>query len=77
MPRMLGRYQAPGCCPGTRAGRDPGPDCSGGGSMGARAAKRKEARLMDPEISEELAQEIPPSRLTRGRTIRLRYVAER
>ena len=26
--RMLGRYQVPGCCPGTKAGRDPGPDHS-------------------------------------------------
>lgn len=44
MARMLGRRQVPGCCPGTRAGMPPGPDCSGGGSMGTRAAKRAEQR---------------------------------
>lgn len=53
MPRLLGRYQVPGCCPGTRAGRDPGPDCSGGGSMGARAAKRIEQRDTDREMAED------------------------
>ena len=52
--RMLSRHQVPGCCPGTKAGRDPGPDCSGGGSMGARAAKRVERRQVDAEIAEEL-----------------------
>lgn len=48
---MLGRHQVPGCCPGTKAGRGPGLDCSGGGSMGARAAKRAEQREMDAEIA--------------------------
>lgn len=52
MARMLGRYQVPGCCPGTRAGRDPGPDCSGGGSMGTRAAKRVERRELEREFAE-------------------------
>lgn len=56
MARMLGRYQVPGCCPGTRAGRDPGPDCSGGGSMTARYAKRIEARELEREIAEAAAE---------------------
>ena len=51
MARMLGRWQVPGCCPGTRAGREPGPDCSGGGSMGARAAKRIEQRAVAREAA--------------------------
>lgn len=55
MTRMLGRYQVPGCCPGTRAGRDPGLDCAGGGPMGARAARRMEARWVAAEVDAELA----------------------
>jgi hypothetical protein len=51
--RLLGRRQVPGCCPGTRAGGKPGPDCSGGGSMGTRAAKRAEARLVEAQIAQE------------------------
>ena len=54
MGRLLGRYQTPGCCPGTRAGLDPGPDCSGGGSLGTRRAKRLEARELAAEIDGEL-----------------------
>jgi hypothetical protein len=49
--RMLGRYQRPGCCPGTRDGRGPGPDCSGGGPEGTRAAKRAEARMVEAELA--------------------------
>ena len=59
MARMLGRYQVPGCCPGTRAGRDPGPDCSGGGSMTARYAKRIERRWLDAEMAEHLRADVP------------------
>jgi len=51
--RMLGRYQVPGCCPGTRAGRTPGPDCAAGGPMDARRAKRIEQRQAAREITEE------------------------
>lgn len=48
MPRMLGRFQTPGCCPGARAGwrrtrRMYGPDCSGAGSD-TRWRKRREQR---------------------------------
>lgn len=41
--RMLGRFESPGCCPGTRAGRRPGPDCSGG-ERSTRWRKRVETR---------------------------------
>jgi len=54
MARMLGRYQVPGCCPGTRAGLNPGPDCSGGGTMTARGAKRIEARQVADDIEDQL-----------------------
>ena len=54
MTRMLGRYQVPGCCPGTRAGYGPGPDCAGGGPMETRRAKRIEARQVADEIAGEL-----------------------
>jgi hypothetical protein len=53
MARMLGRYQVPGCCPGTRAGL-PGVDCDGGHPIGARAAKRLEGRDTAREITREL-----------------------
>lgn len=49
--RMLGSYRVPGCCPGTRAGRQPGADCSGGGPLGTRKAKRIEARQVADEIA--------------------------
>ena len=52
MARMLGRYLTPGCCPGTRDGRRPGPDCSGGAPMGTRAAKRAEARTRLRELAD-------------------------
>lgn len=55
MASMLGRRQVPGCCPGTRAGCDPGPDCSGGGSTGARAAKRAEQQFVAAEAWRETA----------------------
>jgi len=54
MARMLGRHQVPGCCPGTRAGLPPGPDCSGGGTMAARHAKRIEARDAARDVEEQL-----------------------
>ena len=57
MARLLGRYQVPGCCPGTRAGRRPGLDCSGGGPMGARHAKRVEARRFAAELMPEADSE--------------------
>ena len=53
MARMLGRWQVPGCCPGTRKGLPPGPDCSGGGSMTARYARRMEARWLAAELAPE------------------------
>lgn len=47
MARMLGRYETPGCCPGTRAGwrrrRMSGQDCSGADTS-TRRRKRVEAR---------------------------------
>ena len=46
---MLGRFASPGCCPGTRAGRPPGPDCSGG-ERDTRKAKRRERREVEREI---------------------------
>lgn len=55
MARLLGRFQVPGCCPGTRAGWQPGPDCSGGGSMGRRAAKRQEVRELARDLRDDLA----------------------
>lgn len=51
MARMLGRTPVPGCCAGTRAGRPPGPDCWGGGTMPARDARRIE----DRELAREFA----------------------
>lgn len=56
MVRMLGRWRVPGCCPGTRDGRPPGPDCPGGGSAGTRAAKRAEQREARQEALSELAE---------------------
>jgi hypothetical protein len=55
--RLLGRYQIPGCCPGTRKGLPPGPDCSGGGSGGARQAKRREQRALAASVADDLAPE--------------------
>jgi hypothetical protein len=52
--RMLGRYQVPGHCPGSRAGRVC-TDCWGGESMTARGAKRVEARWLAKDIAEQLA----------------------
>lgn len=48
MARMLGRYETPGCCPGTRVGwyrgrRSYGPDCIGA-VTGTRKSKRREQR---------------------------------
>jgi hypothetical protein len=56
MTRMLGRYRQPGLCPGSRSGRAC-IDCGGGGSIGARAAKRIEAREVAAEIAGELHPE--------------------
>ncbi|WP_433363940.1 hypothetical protein [Streptosporangium sp. CA-115845] len=58
MARMLGRYQAPGCCPGMREGwrrtrRVDGPDCSGGGTdtrWRKRVEQREFARELRPTI---------------------------
>ena len=54
MARMLGRYQVPGYCAGTRTGLPPGPDCAGGGTMTARYQKRIEGRQLASEIADEL-----------------------
>lgn len=58
MPRMLGRYESPGCCPGTRAGwrrsrRSYSPDCSGA-VTDPRRRKRAEQREMAREIRDDL-----------------------
>ena len=50
---MLGRQQVPGCCPGARSGH-PGPDCSGGGRLGTRLAKRSEQRRVYREVTSAL-----------------------
>jgi hypothetical protein len=52
--RLIGRYQVPGCCPGTKAGRPPGRCCSGGGCLPARAARRLESRQLKRDILEGL-----------------------
>ncbi|OLT36756.1 hypothetical protein BJF79_30770 [Actinomadura sp. CNU-125] len=54
---MLGRFESPGCCPGTRAGwrrtrRSFGPDCSGA-VTDRRRAKRREQRQVVREIEAE------------------------
>jgi hypothetical protein len=55
---MLGRYQAPGCCPATRAGAPPGDDCGSGGPLGTRAAKRREARDVAAEVTAALSRPV-------------------
>jgi hypothetical protein len=50
---MLGRYQQPGLCPGSHSG-SVCIDCGGGESIGARAAKRIEARQLAADIADEL-----------------------
>lgn len=50
----MGRYRTPGCCPGTRAGWRPGPDCSGGFPMAPREVRRIEARQVRAEIAGEM-----------------------
>lgn len=55
---MLGRFETPGCCPGTRAGwtrrrKGFGPDCSGG-CTDTRWRKRVEQRQVAREVAEEL-----------------------
>jgi hypothetical protein len=57
MARMLGRYQAPGCCPGAREGwkrtrRLHGLDCSGAASS-TRHRKRAEQRQVARELRPE------------------------
>jgi len=57
MPRMLGRYQTPGCCPGMREGwtrtrRQYGPDCSGGNTS-TRWRKRVEVQEFARELRPE------------------------
>lgn len=54
MPKMLGRYETPGCCPGTRSGwrrrrHLVGVDCSGGDTS-TRWRKRVERREMVREL---------------------------
>lgn len=54
MARMLGRFQTPGCCPGTREGwkrtrRLHGLDCSGAASS-TRRRKRAEQRDVAREV---------------------------
>ena len=74
---MLGRYQVPGHCAGSRAARFC-VDCGGGESMGARGAKRIEARGVAREIASGLddyetgdvvpdATSLPPIRGSRGK----------
>lgn len=58
--RMLGRVEAPGCCPGCRAGwyrrrHGYGPDCSGG-ATDTRWRKRVEKRQVRAEIRALLAE---------------------
>ena len=66
MTRMLGRYQAPGCCPGTRQGwrrtrRLHGLDCSGATSSTRRrkrAEQRQVARDLLPHGEIEVATDV-------------------
>lgn len=56
--KMLGRFESPGCCPGSRAGwyrtrRAYGPDCSGA-VTDARRAKRAEQRQVAREVDRAL-----------------------
>jgi len=58
MARMLGRYESPGCCPGTRQGwyrgrRRHAPDCSGA-LTDSRRRKRAEQREVRREILSEV-----------------------
>jgi len=60
MARMLGRFQSPGCCPGTREGpykmrRTVGPDCSGAGTD-TRWRKRVERREVAREVDDQLRE---------------------
>jgi hypothetical protein len=57
--RMMGRFKTPGCCPGTRAGRKPGPDCSGGENVMARHQRKIEKRAWKEEAKDaELAAQL-------------------
>jgi len=63
---MLGRFESPGCCPGTRAGwvrrrRSYGPDCSGA-VTDVRKAKRREQR----ETAREIRAELNPKEILSG-----------
>jgi hypothetical protein len=54
MARMLGRFESPGCCPGTRQGwrrtrHSDRPDCSGA-VTDTRKAKRREQRAVAREV---------------------------
>lgn len=62
MARMLGRVEAPGCCPGSRSGWTrrrnlPGPDCSGA-DTNTRRAKRVEQRAFRRSLLPE--GQLPP-----------------
>lgn len=50
--RMLGRWNVPGCCPGTRANK-PGIDCDGGWPNGTRAGEKP---ALIREIADGLAE---------------------
>ena len=55
---MLGAWKVPGCCPRTRAGHEPGPDCSGGYPLGTRRARRQEARGVRAEVAGALSHPV-------------------
>lgn len=64
MARMLGRYQTPGCCPGTRAGwyrlrRAYGLDCSGA-DTNTRRAKRVEQQTFRRSLLPQGELDVPP-----------------
>ncbi|MBC6458436.1 hypothetical protein [Actinomadura sp. HBU206391] len=52
---MLGRYESPGCCPGSKQGYGPGPDCSGS-ERSTRKRKRFEKRTWRREATNELTR---------------------
>lgn len=65
MARMLGRYESPGCCPGTREGwrrtrKRHSQDCSGA-LTDVRKRKRQEKRKTRREIEEDSVRCCNPS----------------
>jgi hypothetical protein len=49
---MMGRFRTPGCCPGTKAGLKPGPDCSGGETITPHYQRKIEKRSWKKEAED-------------------------